>query len=156
MRVSFAGFLNRALARSLTDGGGRSFVVIFAVVVIMMVVHLVIGASRVDQFVLLHCLLHFLVRVDLGQSLLVDHFARFLLLHHAKNTVVQMLVEILRVAECNRASRALASGIAAGLGMALIASTGLLPAVGWGLLHAMHGGQMTLEDIGSVEALFSR
>lgn len=68
-----------------------------------------------------------------------------------------MLVEVLGVAERKRASRTLSSSVAAGPGVALVvACAGLLPAIGRSLFHTMHGCQMALEHIRSVEALFCR
>lgn len=125
------------------------------VVVVLIIVIWIAGASRVDQVMLFHRLLHLLVRVDLCQSLLVDSLTGLFLLHNTENTVVQMLVEILGIAECTRASRALASRIGAGPCLGCCVGT-LPPGIRGSLFHAMHGGQMTLEDICSVEALFRR
>lgn len=86
---------------------------------------------------------------------LVDGLAGLFLLHNAKDTVIQVLIKLLRVAESARAGRALASGVAA-VSHGVIRARALLSAVGRGLLDSVHRGQVTLEDIGPVEALLSR
>lgn len=88
-------------------------VVVVVRVIIIVLLH---ETGRVKQLMLLHCLLHLLIRGNFSQMRLVDSLGRFLLLNHPEDTVVQMLVEVLRIAECSRASGTLAGSIAAIVG----------------------------------------
>jgi hypothetical protein len=84
----------------------------------------------------------------------IDGFTRFLLLDHAQDTVVQVLVKVLGIVEGCRASRALASSILTIAGQfAGVASRAALSAVGGCLFHPMNRSQVSLENIGPVEAL---
>ena len=125
------------------------------VVAFMVIIRLIAGTSRVDQLVLLHCLLQLHIRVDFRESLLVDGFGGLFLLHRAETAIIQMLVEILWVAENDRAFGTLASRIG-GRACSIPSSSGarvLLSAVRGCLFHSVHRDQVTLEDICSVEAL---
>lgn len=64
------------------------------------------------QHVLLECFLDVLVFRDLGEQLLVDCFAWVGLLNHAKDAVIEMLVEVLRTGEGVATSRAHAGHLA--------------------------------------------
>ena len=103
-------------ATTRAPAGGIMRVVIVVRVIIIVLLH---GASRVKQLMLLHRLLHLLIRGNLSQVRLVDSLGGFLLLNHPEDTVVQMLVEVLRIAECSRASGTLAGSIAAIVGSLL-------------------------------------
>lgn len=66
-----------------------------------------------------------------------------------------MLVKVLSIGKGLRTGGALAGGILTVAGEFAIAGSGrAFPAVGGSLLHTMDRCQMSLEDVGSVEALF--
>lgn len=111
-------------------------------------------ASRVKQLMLFHRLLNLFVGGNFGQSLLVDCLGGFFLLHNAQNTVVQMLVELLCIAEQDGTGGAFAGGVGAVVCALLGRSVGAaLAAVGRSLLDSMDRGQVALEDVGAVETL---
>ena len=92
---------------------------------------------------------------DTAEQLLVYSFAGFLLLNDSKNTVVQMLVEILCIPEGGRAGGTFSCDITRSDGWFLSRTArALLAAVGRILFNTVHGGKVSLEDIRSVEALF--
>lgn len=100
-----------------------------------------------------------LVVLDLGQSLCIDGLCGILLLHNSKDTVVQMLVEVLGIGEGLRTRGTLSSGI--GSIASEFLSSGhagwrLLAAVRGSLFNTMNSGQVSLEYICSVERLFGR
>lgn len=66
-----------------------------------------------------------------------------------------MLVEVLRIAKCGRARRALARGITAVVGDLFVGRCGrhLLARVGRRLLDTVYRGKVAFENVGSVEAL---
>lgn len=102
-------------------------------------------ASRVKQLMLFHRLLNLFVGGDFGQSLLVDCLGGFLLLHNAQDTVVQMLVELLRTAEQYGTGGAFAGGVGAVICALLGRAVGAaLAAVGGSLLDAVDGSQVAL------------
>lgn len=104
-----------------------------------------------------HRLLHFLVGGHFRQSLLVDGFTGLFLLNNTKNTVVKMLVEVLRIAKGSGASRALPTDIATvACGVLVDRRWASLAAVGRRLFNAVDGGQVALEDIRPIERLLRR
>ena len=164
---AFGGFDEGAFAGAGGGGGGGGSggpgvgVGVGVVVLVVFVVVLVIvggesesGSGR--EHVAIHGLLDGLVAGDLGEAGFVDGFAGVFVFELGVDAVVQVVVEVLGVVEHGAAGRAFARGFLGGSrGFLGARETGtLLAAVGSGLLHAVHRGQMSLEDIGSVEALF--
>lgn len=125
---------------------------------ILVIVHVGQAArlGREGQRVLRQGLVDLFVVLNLGESPGIDGLGWVLLLHDAKHTVIQMLVEVLSVGEGNRTGRTLASGVG-GVARQFLAAVdvgrSLLPAVWWCLLNTVYGCQVTLEDVRSVERL---
>ena len=89
------------------------------------------------------------------EVLLVDGLTGLLLLYHAKNAIVQVLVKFLRVLKRCRAGGAFASRIDS-LRRHLLICRGiwnLLAAVRWRLFYAMDRGKVALKDVCTIEAL---
>lgn len=101
----------------------------------------------------IQCVHDILVFGDGGEELLVDGLAGVGLLNHTENAVVKMLVELLGIRKGDTASGASTSHALNGAGGSLRRRGRLLAAIGWGLLHAVYGGKMSLEHIRTVEAL---
>lgn len=99
------------------------------------------------------------VLLNLCKSSSIDGLRWFCLLDSANNTVIKMLIEFLSTSEDEGTCGTLSSGIIGVSRQLLVvvdAASGLLAAVWWCLLDTMHGSQVPLEDIGTIERLFSR
>lgn len=87
---------------------------------------------------------------------LIDGLTRIFLLDNSKDTVVEVLVEILCVVEGVRAGGAFAGHVAwkarRSLRLRRDAGRGFLAAIRGCLLHMMYRHQMSLEDVRTVEA----
>ena len=65
------------------------------------------------NLMLLQGLFDLLIQVHFRQQSLVGGFAGLFLLHRTEHTVIQVLIEALRVTKSTRAGRAFASGVTA-------------------------------------------
>src|SRR5690242_5063609 len=126
------------MARLAAAVGSIVLVVIvnFIVKVILFIVIVVAGDCILDalgEAIAVQGVGDILVLGNGSQEALVDGLARVSLLNDAQHAVIQMLVEVLRIGEGDRASRASTSHLwAESLARAARA---LLSAVGWILLH---------------------
>ena len=154
------GRLDGAFARAGAAHAVGVVVVVVIVNLLLIVVFLVIivvGDSVLDalgQTIAIKGFSDVLVLSDGGQKALIYGLARVGLLHNAQHTVIKMLVKLLCVGKGDRARRASASHVLAGV--CLATRWALLAAVRRILLDTMNGSEMPLEDIGAVKALLRR
>ena len=102
-----------------------------------------------------HCVANRFIIGYTTEVLLVDRLAGFLLLHHTENTIVQVLIELLRVPERCGAGGTLARHIYSLRRRLLVCgrTCTLLAAVWWRLFYPVDGRKVALEDVGTIEAL---
>ena len=157
------GGLDCALARaSATRAVSGIFVVVIVDLVfleVILFVFVVAGDSVLDalrQTIAVKCLGDIWVLCNRCEQALVDGLAGIGLLNDAEHTVVQVLVELLRVGKGDRASGASTSNTGLRATESLAARWALLAAVGRVLLDTVNRCKMPLEDISAVERLLSR
>jgi len=156
-----------ALARPL-GLGARRVVVVVGVVRLLELLIVLVGKGRLvrrrrrrRQVRPPQRLVHRAVVLHLGEPRRIDRLARLLLLHEPQHAVVEVLVEVLRVLEHRRARAALARGVGRVARQSQRAggrrpARRLAPAVRRRLLDVVHGGQVTLKNVGAVERLLGR
>ena len=147
----------------------RPCLIVFArlvfVVVVIIIAFLIIEGCCIEvevgfsgNHVAVHCVADCFIIGYTTEVLLVDGLTGFLLLHHAKDTVVQMLIEFLRVLKSCGAGGTLASRVN-GLRWHLLVRgriCTLLAAVWWRLFYAMDRGKVALEDVCTIKAFLRR
>jgi hypothetical protein len=111
--------------------------------------------DAVGQAVPVHCLDNVFIVGNRSEKFLVNGLARVGLLYHTKNTVIQVLVELLRIRESDRASRTGASHVLLGGTISFTPGWRLLTAIGRILFYAVNRGEVSLEDVGAVKRLLS-
>lgn len=137
-------------------------ILVIIVVLFLLVVFLVVIVARngilnaFGQTIAVQSLGNVLVLSDRGKKALVDGLTGIGLLHNAKHTVVEMLVEFLSIDECDGAGGASTRNVGKQCAVGLAARWALLTAVGRILLNTVDGSQMPLEDICAIKALLCR
>lgn len=97
--------------------------------------------GRVEELVFFHRFLNFFVGGYFCESLLIDCLGGFFLLNDSKNTIIKMLIEVLRIAESYGTSGTFACGVGAVVCAAFGGAVGTASAtVWWGLFDAVDGG----------------
>ena len=131
-------------------------------VIIILIAFLVIESCSIEvevgfsgNHVSIHCVTDRVIKGYSPEMMFIDRFTGFFLLHHAKNTIVQMLIEILRIFESCGAGGTLASRAHSLRRHLLVCGRicTLLAAVWWCLLYAVDRGKVALEDVCAIEAL---